>query len=142
VSLAVPAGAAPTLHGRDVVAPAAALLATGARVESLGPPHASPVLRRTPEARRRADGAVEGEVIAVDRFGNLVTNLVAPRGGSVEIAGRSLGPVARTYADAASDEPLAVVGSSGLIEVAVRDGSAARLFSAVRGTPVLLYPAH
>ena len=140
VSLPVPPGAAPTFHGRDVFAPAAAQLATGVPLDSLGAVHESPVVRRTPEARRLEDGAIAGEVIAIDRFGNLITNLVAPRGGSVEIEGRRVGAVERTYADVASGEAVAVIGSSGLVEVAVRDGDASRLLSAARGTPVLLRP--
>src|SRR6201999_2614573 len=76
VSLLVPAHAAPTFHGRDVFAPAAALLLGGVPLDSLGTPHDAPVVRRTAEARRLADGTIGGQVITVDRFGNAVTNLV------------------------------------------------------------------
>jgi hypothetical protein len=137
VALPVPSHASATFHGRDVFAPAAALLALGTPLDRLGHPHDSPIVRRTPEAKRRLDGAVAGEVIAVDRFGNLITNLMAPRGGTVEIAGRSI-PIVRVYTDVAEGALAALVGSSGLVEVAVRDGSAARLLSAARGTPVVL----
>ncbi|HEU4640997.1 MAG TPA: SAM-dependent chlorinase/fluorinase [Gemmatimonadaceae bacterium] len=137
VRLPVPAGAAPTFHGRDVFAPAAALLASGAPLDSLGTPHESPVIRRTPEARRLADGVVQGVVIAVDRFGNLITNLLAPRGGTVEVAGREI-PISRVYADVPPGTLVALTGSTGLIEVGVRDGSAARTLSATRGVAVLL----
>ncbi|HEX6536915.1 MAG TPA: SAM-dependent chlorinase/fluorinase [Gemmatimonadaceae bacterium] len=140
VSLPTPAGASATFHGRDVFAPAAAMLATGAPIDSLGAPHESPVVRRTPEARRLADGAVQGEVITVDRFGNLITNLVAPRGGIVEIAGRAI-PIERAYADVPSGRLVALTGSTGLVEVGVRDGSAARALSAGRGVSVLLRTA-
>jgi S-adenosylmethionine hydrolase len=141
VALPVPPAVAPTFHGRDVFAPAAAQLVLGAPMDSLGVVHESPIVLRTPEAKRQADGSIAGEVIAVDRFGNLVTNLVAPRGGVVEIQGRNVGPVGRTYADVSTGEPVAVIGSSGLIEVAVRDGNASRMFAMGRGTPVLLRPA-
>ena len=124
VSLSVPAGAAPTFHGRDVFAPAAARLALGASLETLGAVEEDPIIRRTPEATRRDDGAVQGEVITVDRFGNAVTNLLAMRGGMVQVAGLSLA-LRRTYADAEQGDPVALVGSSGLVEIAVRDGSAA-----------------
>jgi S-adenosylmethionine hydrolase len=140
VSLSVPSGAAPTFHGRDVFAPAAAQLALGVSLESLGNVEDSPVIRRTPEATRRDDGAVQGEVISVDRFGNAVTNLLAMRGGSVQVNGLSLA-LRRTYADAAQGEPLALVGSSGLVEIAVRDGSAATLLGLARGSSVVLLPA-
>ena len=137
VSLLVPTHASSTFHGRDVFAPAAALLAAGAVLESLGPTNDHPVVRRTPEAKRLGDGAIGGEVISVDRFGNLITNLVAPRGGAVEVSGRAV-PLRRTYADVAPGEVIAIVGSSGLVEIAVRDGSAARELDARRGTIVVL----
>ena len=139
VSLAIPSGAAPTFHGRDVFAPAAAQLAQGASLESLGDIVDRPVIRRTPEATRRDDGAVQGEVITVDRFGNAVTNLLAMRGGQVQVAGLTLG-LRRTYADAAAGEAIALVGSSGLVEIAVRDGSAATLLGLARGSSVVLLP--
>jgi hypothetical protein len=139
VSLAIAPSAAPTFHGRDVFAPAAAQLALGASLETLGAALHDPVVRRTPEAIRRDDGAVLGEVIAVDRFGNAVTNLLALRGGHVEVEGLTL-PVSRTYADAASGEPTALVGSSGLVEIAIRDGSAAALLGLRRGSNVVLQP--
>ena len=139
VSLAVPAGAAPTFHGRDVFAPAAARLALGASLETLGAVEGDPVIRRTPEATRRDDGAVQGEVITVDRFGNAVTNLLAMRGGQVQVGGLSLA-LRRTYADAAPGEPVALVGSSGLVEIAVRDGSAAERLGLKRGSSVALLP--
>ena len=137
VSLPVPPQASQTFHGRDVFAPAAARLAAGASLESLGRPCDDPLIRRTPEAHRLPDGGVRGEVIAVDRFGNLVTNLIARREGGVEVAGRHV-PLARTYADAPPGALLALTGSSGLVEIALRDGSAARELGVVRGAPVIL----
>ena len=136
VELPVPPSASPTFHGRDVFAPAAALLATGAPIDTLGAPVSDATVRRTPEARRRADGALEGEVIAIDRFGNAVTNLLSRRGGVLEVAGRSL-PVRRTYADVERGAAVALCGSSGLVEVAVRDGSAATVLGLTRGMPVV-----
>src|SRR5919197_481041 len=124
LALPVPAAAAPTFHGRDVFAPAAAELALGTPLDALGSPTLDVVIRRTPEPRRLADGAVEGQVIAIDRFGNAITNVVAIRAVSVEVNGTVL-PVRRIYADSAPGEPVAVVGSMGLIELAVRDGNGA-----------------
>jgi S-adenosylmethionine hydrolase len=135
VSLPVPEDAAPTFHGRDVFAPAAAALARGAEVESLGPPCGDPVIRRTPEVHREDDGWLRGEVIVIDRFGNAVTNLVMAHATEVRVADRLI-PLGRTYADVALGEPVALVGSSGLIEIAVRDGSAASSLGLSRGTTV------
>jgi S-adenosylmethionine hydrolase len=140
VALAIPPGASATFHGRDVFAPAAAELAQGTSVDALGVAVAAPVVRRTPEAHRRDDGAVQGQVIAVDRFGNAITNLVGLRGGIVEVNGTPV-PLRRTYADAPPGSALAVVGSTGLIEIAVRDGNAAFALRLERGSVVVLRPA-
>jgi S-adenosylmethionine hydrolase len=137
VMLPVPAGASATFHGRDLFAPAAASLAAGASLEELGDSFAGAVKRRTPEAQRRPDGAIEGVVITIDRFGNAVTNLVARRGGAVQVAALSIA-IRHTYADVESGEPVAVIGSSGLVEIAVRDGSAAVRLGLARGAPVTL----
>jgi S-adenosylmethionine hydrolase len=135
VVLPVPAAAAPTFHGRDVFAPAAAALARGVPIDSLGLPLEAPVIRRTPEPVRDPDGSIRGEVIAIDRFGNAVTNLACHHARGVSVAGRDL-PIARTYADVDPGEAMALVGSSGLLEIAVRDGSAAATLGLSRGTPV------
>ena len=136
VALETPANASATFHGRDIFAPAAARLASGAAIETLGAPAPQPRIRRTPEPRRTGDGALLGEVISIDRFGNAITNLVGLRTGTVEAAGLSL-PLRRTYGEAPIGAPVAIVGSSGLIEVAVRDGNAARTLRLTRGTAVL-----
>lgn len=140
VALPVPPSASPTFHARDVFAPAAAMLASGSPVDALGTPVDDPVIRRTAEARRLPDGTIEGQIIAVDRFGNAVTNLVAAHGGVVEVGTLQL-PVRRTYADVTPGMPLALSGSSGLVEIAVRDGNAAASLGLGRGGIVLLRPA-
>jgi len=140
VSLDVTDGASATFHGRDIFAPAAAALACGASIDALGREMASPIIRRTPEPTRRADGALEGEVIVIDRFGNAITNLIGLRGGVVD-AGRAIVPIRRTYAEANVGEPVAVVGSTGFIEIAVRDGDAARTLGLTRGARVVLRSA-
>lgn len=137
VALPVPADAAPTFHGRDVFAPAAARLATGTPLEQLGPVVAAPVIRRSPEAHRLADGRIGGEVIAVDRFGNCATNLRGKPGQVVEVGGLRV-PVVRTYADAPDGACVALTGSSGWLEVAVRGGSAAHRLGIARGAMVVL----
>jgi len=138
VALTVPVGVSATFHGRDVFAPAAAALARGEPLESLGVEARFPVIRRTPEPIRRADGAVEGEVIVIDHFGNAVTNLISLRGGTIEV-GSTMVPVRRTYAEANLGQPVAVVGSTGFIEIAVREGHAADVLQLSRGTRVVLH---
>ena len=137
VSLSIPSMASATFHGRDVFAPAAAHLASGTAIDALGGPCLDPVVRRTPEARRAGDGSVIGEIIAIDRFGNAISNLIAPRGGRIEIGGRTM-PIVRAYADGPVGDIIALVGSSGFVEIAQRDGSAARALEITRGTCVTL----
>jgi S-adenosylmethionine hydrolase len=141
VTLPVPASASATFHGRDVFAPAAASLATGTPLDSIGATCDDPIIRRTPEARRGTDGSVIGEVIAIDRFGNAISNLIAPRGGRIEINGRVI-QIVRVYADAGVGDLVALVGSSGFVEVAQRDGNAARAMNLARGTRIVLRPAN
>ena len=117
------------------------MIKTTRTVEGVKVGEALPLLQKTFTTAETLDnGAIAGEVIAVDSFGNLVTNLVAIRGGTLEIAGRTI-VVRRTYADVPAGEVIALVGSIGFVEVAVRDGNAARVLQVARGAPVLLHPA-
>lgn len=138
VDLAVPAGAAATFHGRDVFAPAAARLANGAAIEELGPPAAEVV--RSPLPVPVWDGAAWlGEVVYVDRFGTLVTNLPADAvepGVRLVVGDREVGTLRRTFGDVDPGHLVAFVGSGGTIEIAVRGGSAVRLLGAGVGTAV------
>ena len=138
VALPIPPNASATFHGRDVFAPAAASLAIGVVLDELGEPFASPLRLRTREATRRSDGAIVGEVLTIDRFGNALTNLITRSAASVQVAGQLL-PLARTYADARVGEIVALVGSSGFIEIAVRNGNASQLMQLVRGTEIVLF---
>lgn len=138
VSLPIPPSASPTFHGRDVFAPAAATLAGGIGLAALGAPFPEPQIRRTPEPERQADGSLVGQIIAIDRFGNAITNLVpAGRGVVLRVGTRDL-PVLRTYSDAAPRVACVVMGSTGLLEVCVREGSAERELGLKRGDPVRL----
>jgi S-adenosylmethionine hydrolase len=131
--------AAATFHGRDLFAPVAARLATGVPLEELGPPVHDPVLLAVPEPER-SGSRILAEVIQVDRFGNLITNV--PGGwapdGRVAVEEVDVGLVRGTYADVAAGELVAVVGSLGLLEVSVRDGSAADRLGAGRGARVIV----
>jgi S-adenosylmethionine hydrolase len=134
VSLTVPPEASRTFHGRDVFAPAAARLARGAALEALGAAISDPV-RLAPHTLRAEGGDLVGEVIHVDRFGTLVTNLPGERLrrlASVRLAGYDL-PLRATFADVAPGEPVAFVGSGGTVEVAVRDGRADVVLGIARG---------
>lgn len=133
--------ASATFHGRDIFAPTAARLANGTPVHALGPPLDDPVLLDWPEAQRDPHGQTVGEVLEVDRFGNLVTNVPADwleAGARVWVEETEIGPVRRTYGEVEPGEPLALVGSIGMLEVSVRDASAAARFEAGRGARIIV----
>ena len=138
VSLAIPADAAPTFHGRDVFAPAAAALASGKRLENLGSPITDATHAPLPTSHH--DGtAVMGEVLYVDRFGTLISNIPGPEvepGVRIRVAGTDVGALRRTFGDVERGTLVAFVGSGGTVEVAVRDGSAARLLGVGVGAEV------
>lgn len=140
VELSLPPRASATFHGRDVFAPVAAAIARGEPLDALGRPSLGPIVRRTPEPVRCSDGSLDGEVILVDRFGNAVTNLFGSRGGAIEVGERRIA-IRHTYSEVGIGEPVAVVGSTGFIEIAVRDGSAAALLGLSRGFRVRLHSA-
>ncbi|HEX7337349.1 MAG TPA: SAM-dependent chlorinase/fluorinase [Gemmatimonadales bacterium] len=129
VVLPVPPSAAPTFHGRDLFAPAAAALASGGPLHALGPPLPATPERLAYTAPHYEGKTVVGEIIYIDRFGSLVTNLTAelvPDYATLEVEDLDLGPVRRTFSDVPVGAILAYVGSGGAIEIAVRNGSAAR----------------
>lgn len=138
VALPVLRDASPTFHGRDVFAPAAARLATGARLEELGTP-AADVVRRPGSTPRVAESTVLGEIVYIDRFGNLISNI--PRdlirmGASITIGQTAVGPLRRTFGDVATGTLVAYVGSGGTVEIGVREGSAARVLGVGVGVVV------
>lgn len=131
VTLTVPAGAAPTFHGRDVFAPAAAALADGRPLHLLGDTFAGIPERLSTREPHYEGKTLIGEVIYVDRFGTLVTNFTAgnlPAYATIEIEGIDVGALGRTFGDVPAGGLVAYLGSGGQIEIAVRDGSAARRF--------------
>jgi S-adenosylmethionine hydrolase len=138
VRLPVPRSAAPTFHGRDVFAPAAASIVNGVPFDSLGDPVSDPVIHRTPEPHRTDAGDIAGQVIAIDRFGNAITNLLGGlRGGHLVVGSNEL-PQRRTYSELREGEAAAVVGSAGLLEIVVREGRASDALKLKRGDVVLL----
>jgi len=140
-----------TFHGRDVFAPAAAHLARGTPPTCFGPeikdyeiPHFAEALLQT--------GKVVGEVLHIDHFGNIITNIMSTeleKAGvkskqrlSVRLKTRSFhANLCRAYGDAAPRGVLAVVGSHDFLEVAVNQGSASERFNASVGDSVAVAPA-
>lgn len=128
-----------TFDGRDVFAPVAAALATGTPILALGET-CTDLARIALPAPVRDGGVLRGEVVYVDGFGNLVTNLEAAglptTVASVEIAGRSIAGLAATYASVEPGGVVALVDSWGLVEIAVRNGSARAVLEVEIGAPV------
>ncbi|MFT3916759.1 MAG: SAM-dependent chlorinase/fluorinase [Anaeromyxobacteraceae bacterium] len=136
---AVPSPASATFHGRDLFAPAAALLASGTNPSALGPAMADPVRLEWPVARRRGR-ELAGITLAADSFGNLLTSVTAADLGGQEVVQAALDgrPVrwVRTFGEAERGELVAYLGSGGRVEVAEREGSAATALGGARGHEV------
>lgn len=133
----------PTFHGRDVFAPTAGRLAAGAAAADAGSLLPSLVELDPPLVRQVGD-RVEGRVTYVDRFGNLLTSVAASLvwpDAHIEVTGSegAFRPAfGKTFADVAPGALVAYIGSSGFLEIGLRDGSAATSTGATRGSPVRL----
>jgi S-adenosylmethionine hydrolase len=133
-----------TFHGRDVMAPVAAHLASGVDLAEVGRPRWELVLLPGGRPTRHEDGSLQGQVVHVDRFGTCATNIPAaliPLGPvNVEVGGVVLYGLARTYGERAVGELLALIGSDGRLEIAVREGSAAERLGLESGSLVWVRP--
>ena len=134
-----------TFHGRDIFAPVAAHLSRGVTPAALGPCLTEPV-RRDPPQPLVWQQQITGEVIHVDSFGNVITNIsrrlfdqvTRGRGFRIEINGRVIESISRNYQDVERGRPVAVFGSMETIEVAIHGGRANRRLGIGRGDPVLV----
>ncbi|MDH3583942.1 MAG: SAM-dependent chlorinase/fluorinase [Phycisphaerae bacterium] len=128
-----------TFHGRDIFAPVTAELAGGAPLESLGPTVDARIGLPRLQPVAAADGTVVGEVVYVDRFGNLVTNLRpsdVSEGAVIHLVNHVIDQLSQAYADVSEGQLLAVFGSGGYLEISVNRGSAAGMLGAEVGTEV------
>jgi S-adenosyl-L-methionine hydrolase (adenosine-forming) len=132
-----------TFEGRDRFAPAAGWLAKGIQLTALGRP-AQDVQRLDIPVPRIDETAIQGVVLRIDRFGNLVTNIdrrsfeSTVRGAPVEISagGHAVGRLVATYTDIQADEVCALFGSTDHLELAANAGSAADRLALGRGAVV------
>lgn len=127
-------------HGRDIFSPVAAHLAVGVPLKELGTPIDNPVLLDIPQPRQTASGW-QGEVITVDHFGNLGTNISGDQltgrdSLHVRIAGREIQGISRTFGERSPGELVAVIDSDGSLAVAIVNGDAARTLDAQVGERV------
>lgn len=134
-----------TFEGRDRFAPAAAWLAAGTPFDDLGSATTAAVRLTWPTARA-VDGRVVGEVVHIDRFGNLITNIgrgqwqAELRRADVWLGAHGPIPVVRTYGDAPAGELVALFGSADRLEVALVSGHAASATGTTRGADVHVVP--
>jgi len=140
-----------TFHGRDIFAPVGAHLGEGLDIRRLGPDVDGRFLVRVkaPEPYLSSQGELVGEVVWIDRFGNLITNVDSNRLHAFRKAGpeKRLGISVRSllieglsgrYGDVAPKRTLALIGSRGYLEIAVNCGSARQRFKAEKGDAVKL----
>lgn len=132
-----------TFHGRDLFGPVAAHLARGVPLTELGSPGDAIQTIPFPSVRHDLDGqghmvAIHGEVVHVDRYGNLITSLGTadlPPHPMIGIAGQQIEGLSPHY-QPGSDTVIALIGSSGLLEIAVPNGSAAQVLEVGVGETV------
>lgn len=130
-----------TFHGRDIFAPAAAHIACGVDPGQMGESLAPSDLHKLEilKAHEQGAGPWQAYVLHIDRFGNLITNFQVPNPEvnlSVAVGGEHINRLSRTFADVAAGELVAYVGSSGLLEIAVRQGNAAEALGSDLDSPV------
>lgn len=138
-----------TFHGRDIFGPIGGALARGTAFEDVGPTIGDPFRFEFMPPTITGD-TIEGQVIYIDTFGNLVSSIggavwktfLAGAGGDltemVAEVDRVIVPVVTTFGDVPEEEGCAYLGSAGRIEVAVNQGSAAKRFNAALGASVKL----
>jgi S-adenosylmethionine hydrolase len=138
-----------TFHGRDKIAPVGAHISKGVQFEELGPAIdvADVVCLEGLQARMSENGELIGGIVAIDRFGNLITNIDSTRLAQaqrtapakpiqVKIGCDFINGLSETYASVAANTPLALIGSRGYLEIAVNRGDARRYFNAKKNDPV------
>ncbi|MEM2142742.1 MAG: SAM-dependent chlorinase/fluorinase [Candidatus Thorarchaeota archaeon] len=137
-SIIVPTSVSKTFHGRDVFAVAAGRLSAGAPIDTLGVRKGSldvPLIFHL-------EGP-EGQVVRIDRFGNVITNIPPTDRSEVELVihgqSRRL-RVVDNYAAGSDSELLVVIGSAGTLEIAVKNGRAAELLQVQAGDIVMIRP--
>ena len=132
-----------TFHGRDLMGPALAWLTHGVPLEELGPPAEKWVELSGDWQPRVGDREIQGRIVFIDRFGNLITNIrkdcwprqVRPL---IKVGAYQFTELSRTYGERAPGDLIALFGSQGYLEIAVVNGSAAEQTKLVVGTPVLV----
>lgn len=136
-----------TFHGRDIMAPIAAMLANRGRLDEVGPATDHLDVLDLPKPQHGANGRVEGQIIYIDQFGNCISNIPRTALGAamnthyahrVTAGEHEVGPIQHTYADVKVGEAVALIGSTEQLEIAVNQGSAAERLALRVGSPVII----
>jgi len=135
-----------TFHGRDIFAPVAAHVAAGVPPSALGPTLSDPVTIHFPAPEQRSDSSIQGQIIFSDEFGNLISNipwrwLQNQTDWKFEIAGVSITGLKATYSHVEPKELVVLISSTGFVEIAKRNGSAARHLAVKTGEILVARPA-
>lgn len=132
----------PTFHGRDIFAPVAAHLSKGILFDDVGPVVDDPVVLGVPRPTE-APGGLSGEIVYIDRFGNLSSNIEASHlkhpVATVEIGNVKIPGVSRYFGQVPQRAPLALINSFGLLEIAVNQGDAALIIGVQEGDRVRVF---
>jgi len=132
----------PTFHGRDIFAPVAAHLSLGTPPSAFGKPVNSLVVLPLPCPRRTSDGALVGNILHIDNFGNLITSIksgdLPEEAGeiAVEVGSEVIHGLSITYGTAGG--LLALIGSSGHLEISLKNGDAGAFLNAGAGDEVTI----
>ncbi len=135
-----------TFHGRDIFAPVAAHLSLGVPLGDIGPPVKTLVRLSIPKIDTSGDTLI-GQIIKIDRFGNLITNISKGTfeaflnddvNYEIRAGNASLNRLNSAYADAEIGEPLAIMGSLARLEIAVNGGNAEKQLGLKRGETVVI----
>jgi S-adenosyl-L-methionine hydrolase (adenosine-forming) len=129
-----------TFHGRDIFATVSAHLSNGLSISELGPQIDDPVTIQFPKPEQ-TEGEIHGEVVYIDHFGNLVTNIELPKGSPVNqvvIGKMKITRISKSYDEGRSGELLAIVGSTGYLEISVNLKNAQQEIGARIGQNVLV----
>ncbi len=132
-----------TFHGRDIFAPVAAWLSTGLAPETFGGLITDYVQVPLMKPERISAGVTRGEVLRVDKFGNLITNFSPahlPQQGRFRLVvkGYRVTRLVSSYAEGRGNGMVAIVGSTGFVEIAACQASAAEVLGAGKGTEIIL----
>ena len=132
----------PTFHGRDIFAPVAARLSLGFPLTDFGEVITSVAMLPLPHPYQAVDGSVLGHVIHIDIFGNLITDIKsndlpqARQAITIEVGNQLISELSRTYAEGSG--LLALIGSDGYLEIALKGGSASAFLDAEIGDEVII----